>query len=82
AVARAKVAGPAAGLALIEPLAASLAGYFYFHGARGALLLQLGRKKEAREAFDRAISLATTPAEAAHIRAHLDRLMSEAQAAG
>jgi len=82
AVARAKVAGPAAGLVMIEPLEASLAGYFHFHGARGALLLQLGRRKEAREAFDRAISLANTPAEAAHIRAHLDRLMSEAQAAG
>ena len=29
---------------------------------------------EAREAFGRAIALANTPAEAAHVRAHLDRL--------
>jgi RNA polymerase sigma-70 factor (ECF subfamily) len=32
-------------------------------------------------AFDRAIALAHTPAEAAHIRQHLDRLMRESQPA-
>jgi RNA polymerase sigma-70 factor (ECF subfamily) len=74
AVAVAKVRGPDPALALIEPLAAKLAGYFYFHGTRGALLKQLGRVDEARVAFDRAIALANTPAEAAHIREQLDRL--------
>jgi RNA polymerase sigma-70 factor (ECF subfamily) len=77
AVAVSKVHGPAAALAMIEPLAGALSGYFYFFGTQGALLLQLGRKSEAREAFDRAISLAGTPAEAAHIRQHLDRLSRE-----
>jgi RNA polymerase sigma-70 factor (ECF subfamily) len=38
--------------------------------------LQLGRTQEARIAFDRAIALANTAAEAAHIRRHLDRLMA------
>jgi RNA polymerase sigma-70 factor (ECF subfamily) len=38
AVAVAKVRGPADALAMIEPLAAKLGGYFYFHGARGARL--------------------------------------------
>jgi len=75
AVAVAKLQGPAAALAMIEPLENSLAGYFHFFGARGAFLLQLGRDQEARIAFDRAIALANTPAEAAHIRRHLDRLM-------
>jgi len=74
AVAVDKVRGPAAALALIEPLAERLDGYFHFHGVRGALLQQLGRAIEAREAFARAISLAHTPAEAAHIRMHLDKL--------
>ena len=74
AVAASKVHGAEAALAMVEPLAPRLSGYFYFHGTRGALLLQLGRGGEAREAFDRAISLANTPAEAAHIRQHLDRL--------
>ena len=74
AIAVAKVRGPSDALALIEPLASKLGGYFYFHGARGAFLLQLGRTEEARIAFDRAIALANTPAEAAHIREQLDRL--------
>jgi RNA polymerase sigma-70 factor (ECF subfamily) len=74
AVAVAKVRGPAEALAMIEPLAPALSGYFYFFGLRGALLLQLGRTDEARAAFDRAISLAGTVAEAVHIRAQLDRL--------
>ncbi len=77
AVAVAKLRGPAAALEMIEPLAPRLSGYFHFFGARGAFLLQLGRREAAREAFDRAIALANTPAEAAHIRRHLDRLMRE-----
>jgi RNA polymerase sigma-70 factor (ECF subfamily) len=77
AVAVAKVRGPADALAMIEPLADHLSGYFHFFGVRGALLMQLGRAEEARVAFDRAIALANTPAEAAHIRMHLDRLMKD-----
>ena len=77
AVAVAKVRGPAAALAMIEPLGPKLLGYFHFFGVRGALLLQLGRVEEARVAFDKAIALARTPAEAAHIRTQLDRLTKE-----
>ena len=77
AVAVSKVAGPAAALDMIEPLAPRLSGYFHFYGVRGALLLQLGRADEARVAFDQAIALATTPAQAAHIRLHLDRLSKD-----
>jgi RNA polymerase sigma-70 factor, ECF subfamily len=72
AVAVAKVRGPAAALAMIEPLASQRSGYFHFFGVKGGLLLQLGRPGEARVAFDRAISLANTAAQAAHIRHHLD----------
>jgi RNA polymerase sigma-70 factor (ECF subfamily) len=74
AVAVSKAEGPAAALAMIEPLARDLEGYFYFHGARGAFLLELERRGEAKIAFDRAIALANTAAEAAHIRMQLDRL--------
>jgi RNA polymerase sigma-70 factor, ECF subfamily len=74
AVAVSKVRGAADALAMIEPLAERLAGYFYFHGVKGALLRQLERADEARASFDRAIALANTPAEAAHIRQHLDSL--------
>jgi RNA polymerase sigma-70 factor (ECF subfamily) len=74
AVAISKVQGPEAALATIEPLAPKLSGYFHFFGLKGALLSQLGRVTEAREAYDRAIALAHTAQEAAHIRLHLDRL--------
>jgi RNA polymerase sigma-70 factor (ECF subfamily) len=77
AVAVAKVRGPAAALAMIEPLADRLGGYFHFHGARGAFLLQMDRAEEARVAFNRAIALANTPAEAADIRGRLDRLIQD-----
>jgi RNA polymerase sigma-70 factor (ECF subfamily) len=77
AVAVSKLKGAEAALALIEPLAERLDGYFYFWGVKGAFLMQLGRDREARKAFDRAIGLANTPAEAAHIRGHLDRLTAQ-----
>ena len=74
AVAVSKSRGAEAALAMIEPLAEKLDRYFYFHGARGAFLKELGRADEARAAYDRAIGLANTPAEAALIREQLDRL--------
>lgn len=78
AVAVSKIRGAEAALTMIEPLGQALAGYFHFHGLRGALLKQLGRNDEARAAFDRAIALANSSAEAAHIRMHLDRLQQDA----
>jgi RNA polymerase sigma-70 factor (ECF subfamily) len=77
AVAVSKVRGPAEALQMIEPLATKLGGYFYFFGLKGALLTQLGRTEEARTDFNRAIALANTAAEAAHIRSHLDRLQKD-----
>jgi RNA polymerase sigma-70 factor (ECF subfamily) len=74
AVAVSKVHGPAAALAMIEPLADTLGSYFYFHGLKGALLQQLDRQDDARIAFERAVTLANTAAEAAHIRGQIDRL--------
>ena len=76
AVAVSKVSGPAAALAMIEPLASRLASYFYYFGLKGALLMKLGHQARARDAFDRAIALANTPAEAAHIRSQLDKLQA------
>lgn len=81
AVAVAKVQGPQAALDMIAPLEERLSGYFHFFGARAAFLLQLGREAEARADFTRAIALAGTPAEAAHIRRHLDGLKEKPGAA-
>jgi len=82
AVATGKVHGPAAALAMIEPLAPRLSGYFHFFGAKGAFLLQLNRKDEARVAFNQAIALANNAGEAASIRHHLDRLIRDVAPAG
>lgn len=76
AVALSKSQGPAAALELLAPLAEPLAAYFHFYGVKGALHKQLGQPEAARVAFDRAIALARTATEAAHIRAELDRLTS------
>jgi RNA polymerase sigma-70 factor (ECF subfamily) len=82
AVAVGKIRGPAAALEMIEPLAPRLSGYFHFFGAKGAFLLQLDRKDEARVAFNQAIALASDAAQAASIRRHLDRLIRGAAPAG
>jgi RNA polymerase sigma-70 factor, ECF subfamily len=74
AVAVSRVRGPAAALDMLEPLAQPLSGYFHFFGLKGALLKDLGRADEARVAFNQAIALARTAAEAAHIRLILDSL--------
>lgn len=80
AVAVSKVKGPEAALAMIAPLEGPLAGYFHFFGAKGAFLLQLDRNAEAKVAFDTAISLAGTAAEATQIRRYLDQVAGEGAA--
>ncbi|OCJ16230.1 hypothetical protein A6U87_23280 [Rhizobium sp. AC44/96] len=74
AVAVSKLRGPEEALMLVETLQEKLDGYFYYHGLRGGLLKQIGRVREAREAFDRAIALAHSAPEAAHIRMQIDSL--------
>ena len=81
AVAVSKTRGATEALAMIQPLEEALGGYFHFFGVKGHLLLQLGRHADARLAWDRAISLANTAAEAAHIRLQIDRMTLEAGAA-
>ncbi|ABE41379.1 sigma-70 region 2 [Rhodopseudomonas palustris BisB5] len=82
AVAVSKVRGAAAALSMIAPLEQRLSNYFHYFGTKGALLLQQGCRDEARIAFDRAIALARTTAEASHIRMHLDRLKRDSEAIG
>ena len=58
AVAIAMRDGPAAGLALIDPLVEGpLATYRFAHAARADLLRRLGRDGEARDAYTRALEL-------------------------
>jgi RNA polymerase sigma factor (sigma-70 family) len=71
ALALAELAGPAAALAEVEPLAARLGGYHLFHAARGELLRRIGRNDEARLAERRALALTENPAERRLLQARL-----------
>ena len=71
AVALAEVDGPQAGLAVVDAL--PLDGYHPFHATRADLLRRLGRHADAVGAYDRALELATNPAE----RAYLTRRRAE-----
>jgi RNA polymerase sigma-70 factor (ECF subfamily) len=78
AVAVSKLRGPEAALAMVEPLAnSSCPAISTSSASRVGLLMRLGRDREARTTFDRAIALAGSASEAAHIRQHIDRLMRE-----
>ena len=63
AVAIAMAEGAAAGLALVDVLEPALAGMHLFHSTRGSLLHRVGRDREAAEAYEHAIELATNDAE-------------------
>jgi RNA polymerase sigma-70 factor, ECF subfamily len=61
AVAVAEAHGPEAGLRIVDTL--QLPEYRYFHATRGELLRRLERRREAREAFERALRLTPDGAE-------------------
>jgi RNA polymerase sigma-70 factor (ECF subfamily) len=71
AIALWKVLGPAPALAEVDQLAAALDGYHLFHATRGELLLELGRREQARAARLRALGLTTNPAEVALLQRRL-----------
>jgi RNA polymerase sigma-70 factor (ECF subfamily) len=72
--------GPAAGLAIMDRLAAdgALEAYPYLHAGRGELLRRLERHDEARAAYRRAAGLTTNEAE----RSFLERRLAEVGTAG
>nr|WP_250037661.1 RNA polymerase sigma factor [Actinoplanes maris] len=74
AVAVAMRDGPAAGLALVDALSGDerLRDYGPFHTARGDLLQRLGRLPEAAQAYGKALDLAGTDPERAHLARRLD----------
>lgn len=66
AIAIGEVQGPAAALALVDPL--SLENYYPYHATRADLLRRLGRDREAAAAYERAALLAPTEAERTFLR--------------
>jgi RNA polymerase sigma-70 factor (ECF subfamily) len=71
AVAVAMVDGPAAGLALCEPLAGALADYHLFHAARADFLRRLGRAADAAAAYRAAIARTQAAAERRYLASRL-----------
>jgi RNA polymerase sigma-70 factor (ECF subfamily) len=60
--------------ALVEVVRLPLEGYHAFHATHADLLRRLGRSKEARAAYDRAIQLAGNTAERAYLVRRRDQL--------
>jgi RNA polymerase sigma-70 factor, ECF subfamily len=77
AVAIAMRDGPEAGLALIDEIADSLAGYRVLPAARADLLRRAGRYAEARNSYEEALALTRNDAE----RRYLQRRLAEVTAA-
>jgi RNA polymerase sigma-70 factor (ECF subfamily) len=73
AVAVAMRDGPAAGLALMDGLAAAgdLDGYHLLHAGRADLLRRLGRTPEAAAAYRRALELTANPVERRYLARRL-----------
>lgn len=67
AIAVSELDSPEAGLAMIDRLAEPLGGHHAFHTTRAELLRRLGRRADARAAYDRAIELAGNSAEVVHL---------------
>jgi len=60
AIAIGEIEGPAAALVALDAIAPDLDTYHLLHAARGTMLRRLGRRAEARAAFERAVRLAPT----------------------
>ena len=63
AVAIYHVDGTKAALAVLHEIGDRLDDYAYFHGTRGALLLESGQHEQARQAYERALTVASSEAE-------------------
>jgi RNA polymerase sigma-70 factor (ECF subfamily) len=72
AIAVAELDGPEVALAEVDGL--PLEGYRAFHSTRADLLRRLGRSRESRAAYDRAIGLAGNTAETAYLVRRRDQL--------
>jgi RNA polymerase sigma-70 factor (ECF subfamily) len=74
AIAVAELDGPQVALAAIDRLEQQLTGYHAYHAVRADLLRRLGRRHQARAAYDKAIELAGNTAETAALTRRRDQL--------
>ncbi len=74
AIAVAELDGPEVALATVDRLEGELTGYHAYHATRADLLRRLGRSRESRAAYDKAIELAGNTAETAYLTRRRDQL--------
>ena len=74
AIAIGEVEGPSAALTTLDAIAPNLEHYHLMHAARGTTLLRLGRRDEARAAFERAADLASTKADQQFLARQIEEL--------
>lgn len=74
AIAVAELEGADVAWPIVDRLGGALDGYHAFHATRAELLRRLGRREEARAAYDRAIALAGNTAETAYLSRRSDEL--------
>jgi RNA polymerase sigma-70 factor (ECF subfamily) len=72
AIALRYVSGPTAALSEVDSLVRDLDDYHLFHATRAELLRDLDRTDDARAADERALTLATNPAERNLLRQRLE----------
>ena len=75
AIAVAELDGPEVALATVDRLEPRLADYHAYHATRADLLRRLGRSRQSRAAYDRAIGLAGNTAETAYLTRRRDQLL-------
>jgi RNA polymerase sigma-70 factor (ECF subfamily) len=63
AIAIAEIEGPVAALTALDAIAPELDNYHLLHAARGTMLRRLGRRDDAKAAFERAANVAATDAD-------------------
>ena len=74
AIAVAELDGPEVALAVVDRLENALVGYHIYHATRADLLRRMGRSRQSRAAYDRALELAGNVAETAYLTRRRDQL--------
>ena len=74
AIAVAELDGPEVALSILDRLRDRLDGYHAYHATRADLLRRLGRSRESRAAYDKAVELAGNTAETAYLIRRRDQL--------
>jgi len=77
AIAIGEVEGPGAALIALDAIAPDLDNYHLMHAARGTTLRRLGRRDDARAAFERAAHLASTEAERRFLAQQIEELAED-----